>query len=29
MLTPFAADNPSENVQSFVKKYQEAYGATP
>ena len=25
MLTPFAADN----VQSFVKKYQEAYGATP
>ena len=29
MLTPFAADNPSENVQSFVKKYQESYGATP
>ena len=29
MLTPFAADNPSENVQSFVTKYQEAYGATP
>lgn len=29
MLTLFAADNPSENVQSFVKKYQEAYGATP
>lgn len=29
MLTPFAADNPAENVQSFVKKYQEAYGATP
>lgn len=28
MLTPFAADNPAENVQSFVKKYQEAYGAT-
>lgn len=28
-LTPFAADNPAENVQSFVKKYQEAYGATP
>ena len=25
----FAADNPAENVQSFVKKYQEAYGATP
>lgn len=25
MLTPFAADNPAENVQSFVKKYQ----ATP
>lgn len=29
MLTPFSADNPAENVQSFVKKYQEAYGATP
>lgn len=29
MLTPFAADNPAENIQSFVKKYQEAYGATP
>lgn len=29
MLTPFAADNPAENVQSFVKKYQEAYAATP
>ena len=29
MRTPFAADNPAENVQSFVKKYQEAYGATP
>lgn len=29
MLTPFDADNPAENVQSFVKKYQEAYGATP
>lgn len=29
MLTPFAADNPAENVQNFVKKYQEAYGATP
>ena len=29
MHTPFAADNPAENVQSFVKKYQEAYGATP
>lgn len=29
MFTPFAADNPAENVQSFVKKYQEAYGATP
>lgn len=29
MLTPFAADNPAENVPSFVKKYQEAYGATP
>ena len=29
MLTPFSADNPAENVQSFVKKYQEAYSATP
>ena len=29
MLTPFSADNPAENVQSFVKKYQESYGATP
>lgn len=29
MLTLFSADNPAENVQSFVKKYQEAYGATP
>lgn len=29
MLTPFSADNPAENIQSFVKKYQEAYGATP
>lgn len=29
MLTPFAADNPAENVQSFVAKYKEAYGATP
>ena len=29
MLTPFSADNPAENVQNFVKKYQEAYGATP
>lgn len=29
MFTPFSADNPAENVQSFVKKYQEAYGATP
>lgn len=29
MLTPFAADNPAENVQSFVKKYQETCGATP
>ena len=29
MFTLFAADNPAENVQSFVKKYQEAYGATP
>lgn len=29
MLTPFSADSPAENVQNFVKKYQEAYGATP
>ena len=29
MLTPFSADNPAENVQSFVAKYKEAYGATP
>lgn len=29
MLTPFAADAPEENVQSFVKAYEEKYGATP
>ena len=29
LLTPFSADNPAENVQSFVAKYKEAYGATP
>ena len=29
MLTPFAADNPAENVQSFVKKYQDMYGEVP
>ena len=29
MLTPFSADSPAENVQSFVAKYKEAYGATP
>lgn len=29
MLTPFAADDPVENVQSFVKKYNEKYGANP
>lgn len=29
MLTPFSADNPAENVQSFVAKYKETYGATP
>lgn len=29
MLTPFAADSTDEAVQSFVAKYQEAYGATP
>jgi len=29
LLTPFAADDPAENVQSFVKAYQEAYGAAP
>lgn len=29
MLTPFAADDPAENVQAFVKAYQTAYNATP
>ena len=29
MLTPFAADDPAENVQAFVKAYQAAYNATP
>lgn len=29
MLTPFAADNPDEKVQSFVKKYQDKNGETP
>ena len=29
MLTPFAADDPAENVQAFVKAYQAAYHATP
>lgn len=29
MLTPFAADNPDEDVQSFVKAYEDAYNATP
>lgn len=29
MLTPFAADDPAENVQAFVKAYKEAYNATP
>lgn len=29
MLTPFAADAPEENVQSFVSSYKEKYGATP
>lgn len=29
MLTPFAADSTEENVQSFVKAYEAAYGATP
>lgn len=28
-LTPFAANDPAENVQSFVKAYQEKYNATP
>ena len=29
MLTPFAADDPAENVQAFVRAYQAAYNATP
>ena len=29
MLTPFAADDPAENVQAFVKAYQAAYNAPP
>lgn len=29
MLTPFAADSSDEHVQSFVKAYEAAYGATP
>lgn len=29
MLTPFAADDPAENVQAFVKAYEAAYNATP
>ena len=29
LLTPFSADSEEENVQSFVKKYKEAYNATP
>lgn len=29
MLTPFAADAPEENVQAFVKTYQEKHGTTP
>lgn len=29
MLTPFAADDPAENVQSFVSKYKEAHNTTP
>lgn len=29
MLTPFSADSSNEAVQSFVKKYQDDFGATP
>ncbi len=29
LLTPFAADSEDEAVQSFVKKYQDAYGEVP
>lgn len=28
-LSPFFAEDPSENVVNFVKAYEEAYGATP
>lgn len=28
-LTPFAANDPAENVQKFVKAYQEKFNATP
>ena len=29
LLTPFVADDPAENVQSFVQAYQAAYGEVP
>ena len=29
MLTPFAAEDPAENVQAFVAAYEKAYEATP
>lgn len=29
MMTPFAAESAEENVRSFVKAYEAAYGATP
>jgi branched-chain amino acid transport system substrate-binding protein len=29
LLTPFAADDPSEAIQSFVTKYQDAYEEVP
>ena len=29
LLTPFAADAQDENVQEFVSKYEDTYGATP
>jgi len=29
MITPFNANDPAENVASFVKAYEAAYGATP
>lgn len=28
-LSPFLSSNPAENVQNFVKAYQDAYNATP